>query len=368
MRTPGGYEGRRIQRTGGSTFIISLPKTWVTTRGLSAGDLLLFASRPDGSLTLYTEEAGKAEPSRRSVTVSNEMDRDHLFRLLVAEYIAGSTLLEVRTPQRMSAQTREVVRGFAQHMIGPEILEESAESVVLQDVVGANPLPLPSVIRRMHHMVRAMHADAMTAFAERDAAIAQDVQQRDWEVDRLHWFTQKQVTVALRDQRHLTSLGLTLPECLTFLQASRVLERIADHAVRVAEVTDWVKSTPVPKAQVEELKALSDAARGLLDTAVETLFSGDTRGANRVLDETDRMVQLRRKLLDNFFSRPGRQAIALAYVLESLERSSLYASDLAEIAINHAVERQLVDSGKPSPGGPTVKAPPGGPVPASARS
>lgn len=349
MKTPGGYEGRRIQRTGGSTFIVSLPKAWVTSRGLTAGDVLLFASRSDGSLTLYTQEGGKSEPTRRSVTVSNDMDKDHLFRLLVAEYIAGSTLLEVRTPGRMSAHTRDVVREFAQHMIGPEILEESAETVVLQDVVGANPLPLPSVIRRMHHMVRAMQADAMAAFSARDPAIAQDVQQRDWEVDRLHWFTQKQVTVALRDQRHLTSLGLTLPECATFLQASRVLERIADHAVRVAEVTDWMQSTVVPKPQVEELTKLSDTARALLDTAVETLFSGDLRGANHVLDETDRLVQHRRKILDNFFSRPGRQAIALAYVLESLERSALYASDLAEIAINHAVERQLVESTTTAP-------------------
>ncbi|MDE1820165.1 MAG: phosphate uptake regulator PhoU [Euryarchaeota archaeon] len=344
MRTPGGYEGRRIQRTGGSTFIVSLPKTWVTSRGLVAGDVLLFAPRPDGSLTLYTPEGSTSEPARRSITVSNDMDRDHLFRLLVAEYIAGATLLEVRTPGRMSAETREVVRDFAQHMIGPEILEESAEAVVLQDVVGANPLPLPSVIRRMHHMVRAMHADAMTAFSTHDTAIAQDVQARDWEVDRLHWFVQKQVAVALRDQRHLASLGLTLPECSTLLQASRVLERIADHAVRVAEVTDLVGATPVPRPQVEELVRLSETARRLLDTAVETLFSGDARGANSILDDSERLVQHRRKLLDNFFSRPGRVAVALAYVLESLERTSLYASDLAEIAINHAVERQLLES------------------------
>ncbi len=348
MRTPGGYEGRRIQRTGGSTYIVSLPKTWVTSRGLSAGDVLLFASRPDGSLTLYTQEGDKSEPMRRQVTVSNEMDRDHLFRLLVAEYIGGATLLEVRTPSRMSAQTREVIRDFAQHMIGPEILEESAEGVTLQDVVGVNPLPLPSMIRRMHHMVRAMQADAITAFAQRDSAIAQDVRQRDWEVDRLHWFTQKQVTVALRDQRHLTSLGLTLPECATFLQVSRVLERIADHAVRIAEVTDWMTGTSAPKPQVDELARLADTARSLLDTAVETLFSGDTRGANRVLDDTERLVQHRRKLLDNFFSRPGRVAVALAYVLESLERTALYAGDLAEIAINYAVERQIMDSSKPS--------------------
>ena len=68
----------------------------------------------------------------------------------------------------MSPKTRNIVRGFAQRMIGPEILEETADAVVLQDVVGANPLPIPSVIRRMHQMVRAMQTDAMAAFHARD--------------------------------------------------------------------------------------------------------------------------------------------------------------------------------------------------------
>ncbi len=223
MRTTGGFHGRRIQKTGGSTFIISLPKSWVTQRGLHAGDVLVFTPRSDGTLTLYPEEGLHDEAIRRTVAVSNDMPAEHLFRLLVAEYIAGAPLLEIRTTGRMNAKTRDVVRSFAQRMIGPEILEETAEAVVLQDVVGANPLPIPSVIRRMHQMVKSMQTDAMAAFRSQDSSIARDVVERDWEVDRLHWFVQKQVTTALRDVRTLTSLGLTLPECSTYLLASRVL-------------------------------------------------------------------------------------------------------------------------------------------------
>jgi phosphate uptake regulator len=340
MKTPGGLEGRRIQKTGGSTYIVSLPKTWVTARGLRAGDLLLFSSHPDGSLTLYTEETPRPERHRRVVNLANNMDRDHLFRLLVAEYIAGAPLLEVRTAGRMNARTREAIREFAQRMIGPEILEETSEAVILQDVLGGNPLPLPSVVRRMYHMARAMQGDAITAFENQDEAISEDVRERDWEVDRLHWFVQKQVTSALRDQRRLSGLGLTLPECATFLLASRVLERIADHAVRIAEMTALAKGSRLPSETVETLRKFSTDALAGLEAAVETLYSGDVPRANEVLDEMGRLVRRGQELLDNFLSRPGRIAVALAYVLESLERTALYASDLAEIAINHAVQIQ----------------------------
>ncbi|EQD53787.1 phosphate uptake regulator, PhoU, partial [mine drainage metagenome] len=193
MRVSGGYHGRRIQKTGGSTFIVSLPKSWVVARGLGAGDVLFFTPRADGSMTVFPEAASGADGGRRVVEVSNDDDPDHLFRRLVAEYIAGYPLLEVRTAGRMGPRTREVVRGFAQRMIGPEILEETAESVILQDIVGPNPLPIPSVIRRMHQMVKSMQGDAMAAFRARDASIARDVIDRDWEVDRLHWFLEKQV-------------------------------------------------------------------------------------------------------------------------------------------------------------------------------
>jgi phosphate uptake regulator len=343
MRTSGGFHGRRIQKTGGSTYIVSLPKSWIVDRGLSAGDVLQFTPRSDGSLTVYAEAEARSSLAKRQVEVSNDMAEDHLFRRLVAEYIAGAPLLEIRTPGRMSAKTREIVRGFAQRMIGPEILEETADSVILQDVIGPNPLPIPSVIRRMHQMVRAMQSDAMTAFRTKDPAIARDVVERDWEVDRLHWFVGKQVTTALRDARALTTIGLTLPECSTHLLASRVLERIADHAVRIASTVDMIGRERLPERLVGELDRLAAAAAAGLSEALEALEQKDVARANAVLDEVKKVPAQREKILQELASKRGRLAVALAYVLESLERSALYASDLAEIAINHAVEAMVLE-------------------------
>ena len=338
MRTSGGFHGRRIQKTGGSTYIISLPKSWVVDRGLHPGDVLQFTPRADGTLTVYAEGGSRPGTERRRVEITNDIPYDHLFRLLVSEYIAGAPLLEIHTPNRMSAPTREVIRGFAQRMIGPEILEETDDSVILQDVIGPNPLPIPSVIRRMHQMVRAMHSDAMAALHDLDPAIARDVVDRDWEVDRLHWFVGKQVTTALRDARALTSIGLSLPECATYLQVSRVLERIADHAVRIAGTIEMLGRDKPPEAIVVELDRLAKAAGDALRGALEALEKKDIAAANTVLDEVAHIPKERQQILHQLLSKRGRLAVALAYVLESLERSALYASDLAEIAINHAVE------------------------------
>jgi phosphate uptake regulator len=351
MRSSGGFHGRRIQKTGGSTFIISLPKNWVTARGLGPGDVLFFTPRADGSLTLFAESANPSEMERRVVEVRNDMNEEHLFRRLIGEYIAGYPLLEVRTPGRMGPRTREVIRSFAQRMIGPEILEETADGVILQDVVGANPLPIPSIIRRMHQMVRSMQTDAMAAFRARDIAIAKDVVERDWEVDRLHWFLEKQVTSALRDARILATLNLTLPECSTYLLASRVLERIADHAVRIADTVSILGKEPLPERLVAALDRMAERAATSLVHALESLDSRDIDKANEVIDAGHELTREREQVLRELTSKRGRLAVGLAYVLESIERSAFYASDLAEIAINRAVESPRVElAGGTSPG------------------
>jgi phosphate uptake regulator len=353
MRSSGGFHGRRIQKTGGSTYIVSLPKNWVVQRGLGPGDVLLFTPRADGSLTVFAESATPAEAERRVVGVSNDMEEEHLFRRLIAEYIAGYPLLEIRTQGRMSPKTREVVRSFAQRMIGPEILEETAEAVILQDVVGANPLPIPSIIRRMHQMVRAMQTDAMAAFRARDLSIARDVVERDWEVDRLHWFLEKQVTSALRDARILATLSLSLPECSTYLLASRILERIADHAVRIAGTVSLLGREATPSRIMDELDRMAARSASTLADALDSFDRRDIEKANAVIDAAHELEEERGHVLGELTSKSGRLAVGLAYVLESLARIAFYASDLAEIAINRAVETPTRPS---EPAGPRSKA------------
>jgi phosphate uptake regulator len=183
-----------------------------------------------------------------------------------------------------------------------------------------------------------MQTDAMAAFRAGDASIARDVIERDWEVDRLHWFLEKQVTSALRDARILVSLDLTLPECSTYLLASRVLERIADHAVRIAETVTILGKERTPKRLIGELDRMADAAASALADALDSLDTRNIEKANAVIDAAKRITRERDHVLHELTSQRGRLAVGLAYVLESLERSAFYASDLAEIAINRAVE------------------------------
>ncbi len=93
-----------------------------------------------------------------------------------------------------------------------------------------------------------------------------------------------------------------------------------------------------PDGVLRELESLSASAASALSEALEALESKDIPRANQVIDDAKRVAKEREKILRELSTKRGKLAVGLAYVLESLERSTSYASDLAEIAINHAVE------------------------------
>src|SRR2546429_5684873 len=54
-----GMEGRKLQLTGGATYVVSLPKRWVTDAGLQAGDTVLLGPQVDGAGSIRAPPAEK---------------------------------------------------------------------------------------------------------------------------------------------------------------------------------------------------------------------------------------------------------------------------------------------------------------------
>src|SRR2546428_2185118 len=192
-------EGRKLQLTGGSTYVVSLPKPWISATGLKPGDTVFLESMPDGSISVLPR-AGEKPAARRKVFEEKEGgNRDHLLRKLIGAYISGFGLIEIRHRPETGPFVRRVAREFCRMAIGPEIIEESRTSMVIQDLSDPAELSPEKSIRRMYMTVRAMLEDAIIALKTKDETLAKDVAQRDQEVDRLYWLGAKQHHLAHQD-------------------------------------------------------------------------------------------------------------------------------------------------------------------------
>ena len=79
-------ESRRIQRTGESTYIISLPKKWANLNNVEAGTEASVHENQDGSLTISVR---KEQKEQQVAIIHSSNDNERSLRRIKAAYIAG---------------------------------------------------------------------------------------------------------------------------------------------------------------------------------------------------------------------------------------------------------------------------------------
>jgi phosphate uptake regulator len=75
-----------------------------------------------------------------------------------------------------------------------------------------------------------------------------------------------------------------------------------------------------------------------LDRAFRCFVGSAGDAAHEVIEHVKPFEKRLAGLRESIGGLKGRQAVALAYVLESIERTGAYAADIAELAINQSVE------------------------------
>ncbi len=330
-------ETRKVQVTGGATYTVSLPKAWVKETGLKAGATLGFIPQPDGTLLLTSHVVGGKEERKKVFMVADE-DGEMLFRSLIGAYMMGYDVIEVRAKSRMDMRVRDIVRKFTQSVIGPEIIEEGINSVLTKDLLDPTYLSFGSILRRMYRIVEEMHRNALTSLREKNARLAEDVVSRDTEVDRLNWLVARQYNMLIRDIKLTEKMGTTREQGINFLLIARILERIGDHAVRIAENAKRLSAQPVKKEIVCGMMEIGTSALEKLHGSMNSLFKEDVRAANETIQSIDEFLEGCSEYSEHIGKSTGAIAIPLGYILESLIRTGLYARDISECVINYLVD------------------------------
>lgn len=327
---------RKVQLTGGSTLMVSLPKKWVKASGIKNSDSIGFTQQSDGSM-LLTPKIGEKKASRRKVVNVEGIESEHLLRKMISIYMVGYNVIELTADRRMSPGIRETIRRFSRIIIGPEIIEETTNSVILHDLIEPADLPLNKGIRRMYLITKSMHNDAIAALKENNIALAEDVIARDNEVNRLYWLVLKQYNLLLTNPSFYSEIGTTPTEGLAYLLIARIIERIADHSGKIAESVKHLREEKINKKIMGDVFAASRIALDIVETSVSAFYTKDISECNKAIDSSEDLVKIREKLMRKVAGAKSTVAVPLAYIIESIDRTGFYGTDIAEIAINHIV-------------------------------
>jgi len=327
-------ETRKVQVTGGSTYTVSLPKDWATANDVSAGSVVEFHSEED---ILLLSPKSEQEREEGSIDIDG-LEGDRLTRAVMTMYVSGFDVINFEA-SRVTAQQRRTIREATQGLVGLEVIEETGDRVVLQDLLDSSELSVHNAITRMRLVSLTMLSDAVTALLEDDDELAHDVIERDDDVDRLWYMVSRVFRTVLRNPAAATEIGFPRETVFDYQSSARQLERIADHATKIASIA--LSIGPVNDSVAEVLSDLQTAAVTVPETAMDALLADDPDEA--VSLATDARADLpdiddRARDVDDVIRDLDDPELAqsLGLVVDSLSRTADYGGNIAESALQKA--------------------------------
>jgi phosphate uptake regulator len=330
-------EIRRVQFTGGSSYVLTLPKEWVDAQKIKKNDPLGIEIQPDGTLLITKTIEQETLQRKKEFPVDGIIGPAYLFRLLIGAYISGITMIVITSKERLPPFVRAVVRDFTQMTIGQEVIEENDSAITLKDLLNPSEMPFANTIKRMFVIVKAMHEDAITAVSTGNPALAADVTARDNDVDRLHWLIARQTHMILSNTALSKKMNVSPRMAVHYYIISRIIERIGDHAERIAQNAAGIRKKEIDPAIITKILKASELSVGIFDRSIVSFFNNDLKKSDKNIESVQVLEALCGEINNLVIQQETSDAIALGYITESVRRAGEYAADISENVINYLV-------------------------------
>lgn len=324
--TPESSVKRTVQLAGNSTFVISLPKAWATEQELEPGASMHLYPHRD-RVVLAPAPLETSERTRR--VDAGSVEPEVVCHRIKTAYATGSDRIIVVDSNGLDRDVRRRLTRLIARLIGVEILQETEDRIVAADFLDVGDVSLPQTTAQIRQHALTMSTDAIDALRTDDEALARRVIDRGNDVDRLFAFVSRAFHRGLENVQEINTLGVDRWVAFHSYRTARELERIADHAERIATVTVR-QSTPPTEPFGSEIEELAADAREVVELGLEGAVDATLSTCSAVLERTDRLDQQRCDRRDPDAYRYGSVLVSIRRIAElgvSLSESAVETED-----------------------------------------
>ncbi|WP_440946409.1 PhoU domain-containing protein [Methanosarcina sp. T3] len=315
-------ETRKVQITGKSTYILTLPKKWVTKSVLGAGSSVGLSYQEDGSLVISPLTLRKSTASRRLVMKESV---DELKRNIIGAYIMGSCqFLEISGIEGRQ-EIKNEIKELCKVLIGYEIVEVGDSRILIQDILDMDEFTIEAGFKRMSSLVFLMFNDLLEILKARDPEAIRDIRRRDEDVNKIFFLLSKLIVSRLNLNKTSKNDRLRLIEAFYYRLAACELERIGSLIVKIAHN---LERTSFSGEETEKLLEFGLFTRLFVQDSVNSLRLLDTELANNLLQEKENFgAEL--LVLNRSATEP-----TLDIITDSFSRIKDYARNIAKLTID----------------------------------
>jgi len=300
-------EYRKLISFGKSSFVVSLPKSWITKQKLNKGDTIYFEEKED-NLLLTTQEK-RLVPEEKEITILVDgKNISQIQRELIPAYINNFKTI-ILSGKEIKDKAKEI-EPVIQNLIALEIMEQTANKIVARDFLDMENISINNLIRKMDVIVRAMFEDSLNMFRE---DTYENINHRDKDVNRLSYLIFRVINYGLKNQAFMNKkFKLTALDLMRYYLLVFHIEAIADEVRRTAR---YMKLVKLSKNKQNEFVRLFLQAR---DNYLETLKAFYTHN----IELAHSIAERKKKLMDhceNFYIK-NQNTVWVAYLVDRLKR------------------------------------------------
>jgi phosphate uptake regulator len=330
---------RKLQLTGGSTYIVSLPKNWIRALGLGVGDVVEIHQDKEMRLIIVPRKLGGKGEELIAAIECKDSEPEYIIREMIAYYMAGYSTVSINCI-KIRTEDLVIIKDFIRRrLLGAEVVDETANSLIIQFLVSEKELSISKALSRISHLAFNMIMDALSSLKDYNIELAKQVVQRDDEVDRLYFYITRQLTMALTFTNNIEMNELNYYQIPDLHLVARFIERVADHSVRMSYLVEGIK---LNKDSIELIVNYGIKIANLFKKAVVAFLSKRKELAYEVLKD-NKILQEYEDITNKLLDKGGdinSLSKSLLY-LDSLRRVNRYSFDIAEVTINMIAKETL---------------------------
>ena len=339
---------RKIQFTGKSSYIVSLPKEWIKDQGMKQGDQVSVSRQGSSMLEIKPVNFGKRGSHETATFIISSTDDKHtITRKLIALYFLRYKTITIKPKNGMiSPKQRITIRNSVKKMLmGAEITADSTNEITIQVLINLVELSIDGAFKRMLHLSKSMQNDSLLALKENNKELAQEVINSDDDVDRFSFYIIRQLTIAIENDHMLEEMGFSnARDCLGYRIIVKNIERLADHAVALSQdVLEY--DTPMPQKIIDRIQEMSDFSLEVIDNTCLALFKNNYNEAEESIAKSHEISKYENKIIESLKNIKNEEtSFRVRRMMENIRRISEYASDIGEVVLNMNIEKLIQKS------------------------
>ena len=348
-------ETRRVQRTGGSSLSVTLPKFWTEAMNIRNGDTLSFHDMEDGALVLRVSSRNTPEGTPSPLVIdASEASPNLVCRLLVGAYITGHDRIQIRHISEECRRRMKMINQTASHMVGMSLVVEKDDLVEFQVFVDPSKHKLSVLLERVAQMLHMLLKISQETLEKGVPQPLDRVDSIEDEIDRFYFLIARQILLASNNFQFARSIGVPSHHFqLGYRMVAKVLEVVGDliHGMD-KEIDALLRMKEPPSQEIREVIARQvEAFDSHLRLTMRALYGAEQQEASRTLDGIEtagRTVSVEgHKAVMR--ARSKEMALHLHDIIFRIVTGLEMLKIVNEIAINRAVDPEVINmSGHPS--------------------